>query len=265
MLNLFSSPPPLAPDYKLMLFFGSPRTGSTLLGQILNQHPDILVANEYRFLQKVVREQRDIKSELQKLRSIAWTHYRTGLKKDSYFSDKLSKFQSQWIEFKGARKKNSIRILGDKKAGGNTGIYLEQPTRTENFIKEHKPFLLQIVRHPIEAAKSSAKAFDLEFKHALKDQILRTTEAYRLLQDHPDLRYIIYYDDLIRTPREELEKLAGFLGIPADQDWLSVVVQSVNDSTTKAKAYDPDQIALTKQMIDRYQAQDIFGRYPELA
>ena len=39
---------------KLLLFIGSPRTGSTLLGQILNYHPQCPVATEARLVTQVV-------------------------------------------------------------------------------------------------------------------------------------------------------------------------------------------------------------------
>lgn len=261
----FMRVPKLAPDYKLLLFFGSPRAGSTLLGQILNNHPNALVANEYRLLQKIVREGRDLEKQLRKLRQTAWRHYKSGLKKDRYFSDKLSKFQPRWIEFDRSQKKGDIKLLGDKKAGGNTTIFLEQPTRTENFIKEHTPYLLQIVRHPVDAALSSAKAFDLEFRHALKDQILRTTEAYRLLQEHKALSYVLYYEDLVRQPTEELGKLIGFLGLCVDDEWIETVSISIDKGAVLECVHNPEQLALARDLIERYNAQDIFSRYDGLA
>lgn len=120
----FMRVPKLAPDYKLLLFFGSPRAGSTLLGQILNNHPNALVANEYRLLQKIVREGRDLEKQLRKLRQTAWRHYKSGLKKDRYFSDKLSKFQPRWIEFDRSQKRETLNSLVTRKPGGTLPFFL---------------------------------------------------------------------------------------------------------------------------------------------
>ena len=48
----------LAKDFRLLFFVGSERSGTTLFGQILNYHPNCLIANESKFLEKVLRKGR---------------------------------------------------------------------------------------------------------------------------------------------------------------------------------------------------------------
>ncbi len=253
------------PSEKLLLFFGSPRTGSTLLGQILNNHPNMLVANEYRFLQKVVRNQACVEQQFYKLRKTALKQFKTGLKKDSYFSNKLSKFQSQWIEFDNSLlEKQDIKIVGDKKAGGNTLIYIEQPTKTKRFLANHEPYMLQIIRHPINAALSACKAFDLEYEDAIKDQIMRTTEAYRLMQEFQIHSHFVYYEDLINDTENVLNGIMAFLKLFTDEYWMKSVLTSVNSSNKVTAPFSENQRSIARHYIDRYQANDIFKKYCDI-
>lgn len=252
--------PQLTEGFRILLFFGSPRTGSTLLGHVLNRHPQVLVANEYRFLQKIIRENKSVEKEIKCLQKTAWRHFDNGLENKKKFMD----FQSRWssVEVGMNLKKKPVCILGDKKAGGNVRIYLENPEKTEVFLKNYRPFILQIIRHPVDAAYSSMKAFDMDFQSALIDQIERTKIGFNIGNKYLKSFHFLYYENLLEKPDETLSNLCRFFNIDENTEWISESKKmfSMDQSFRRSS----EDVLLARDVVKRYLAQDVYSFYQDI-
>lgn len=82
-----------------MLFIGSPRTGSTLLGQLINFHPQCLIANESRFLTNVVSRGVTNEEAVDRIIDQATKQFESGLENDSYFGKTIDRYQPRWLPF----------------------------------------------------------------------------------------------------------------------------------------------------------------------
>lgn len=260
----FDAGPRLAGDYRLLLFFGSPRTGSTLLGQILNAHPQALVANEYRFLQRVVREKRSVTRELAGLRRTAYRHFRYGIENDGHFRPTLRHYQPKWSSFSDLHReplfgKRTIAVLGDKKAGGNVGIYLEHEAETLSFIEAHRPLLLQIVRHPLDAAHSAAKAFATDIATAVEDQVKRTKAAADLLARFPADAVTVRYEDLLEQPVPVLTGLLSRLQLEIQHDWLDRIAERL--APPLPRQHSSEELAMVASLVEKYDAMQVYASY----
>ena len=51
-----------------LVFVGSGRTGSTLVGQLLNKHPNIAISSELRVLTNALKKNKKVKKYLKKNR-----------------------------------------------------------------------------------------------------------------------------------------------------------------------------------------------------
>lgn len=139
-----------------MFTFGFGRSGSTILGQIINQHPQCLIANESRFLQsfhKQTNGQLNSKIIEQKLieilRNNAINKWNNGL------NQKELNCQKDWNNFKFTLNKDQIKVIGDKKSGGNTRLLQKDPLLIKKLltIAPNAKFIIN-VRNPYTMATS---------------------------------------------------------------------------------------------------------------
>lgn len=251
---------------KLLLFIGSPRTGSTLLGQILNYHPACLISNEFRLLHKLIIDKIPYHEALGKMSKVALWQFATGLENDPYYGKTLSQYQKQWLPFHELALdrdfyKREIKVIGDKKAGGNTDVYLNYPYQTINFLKTSDTIhLLQIIRNPVDAALSFMKSHHIaSFEKACEDIIKRTHIAYTLCQKVSNPSWYIYYEDLLANPQEVLHTIMNWLNLSYSQRWLTTISRKIN--AQHPTNHQQEYIDIAKRLIKQYSAYEEFEKY----
>jgi hypothetical protein len=250
----------------LLLFIGSPRTGSTLLGQILNYHPECLVANEARFITKVVVQGLPFEKALKNVEETALKQFEKGLEKDSKYGKTIDRYQSKWLPFgdlsKGPEfKKKEIKVVGDKKAGGATQAFIDKPDEMLKFLTAHpKASLLQTIRNPVDAAVSYMKSHEVKpFEKACEEIIMKTHTAYVLGKHVSNPYFYVYYEDLINDPEREIGKILTWLNINCSNSWLSKISSRINRYEPKNHLMEYYQIA--QNLIEKYDANEEFKKY----
>lgn len=260
--NFFGNPD----DKILLIFIGSARTGSTLLGQVLNYHPECLISNESGLIPNVVLKGAPLREELKKVVASAMDIYTTGFENDKKFGKSINRYQSQWIQFGDLTKdsdfdKKNINVIGDKKAGGSTKAYLKRPEEMISFLESHpNVWLLQIIRGPVDAAVSYMKSHGVKpFQKACNEIIHLTHAAYTLGKRVSNPYYFLYYEDLIRCPRDEITKILGWLNIAYTQSWLNKISQKIR---LKEQSEKPREFYRTAEnLIQSHRATEELGRY----
>lgn len=227
-------------EKKLLLFIGSPRTGSTLLGQIINYHPNCLVANEFRFLNKVIVDNKNKQKTIKKLEKYALKQFKKGLENDKKYSKTLSQYQQKWKGFQKYAnelefQKREIQLIGDKKAGGNIQIIKDFPIETENLFQKVKElYFIQIIRNPIDAALSLMKSHNVKgFEEAMGIIIENTVDAERFAKESKYNYHFIYYESLSVNAEKELKAICKFLNIYCSVEWLSKVSKTISKPEKK--------------------------------
>lgn len=252
--------------YRLLLFIGSGRTGSTILGQIINYHPRCLVSNEFRLVQKVLSRDVSLAKALKQMKKTAYGQFKHGLENDSKYGKSLDKYQKKWIAFHDLVKdkdfkKQDIILLGDKKAGGNVQVYLDNKKEFIDLIKEYQEvYLLQIVRNPQSAALSYMKSHDMkDFTEACEHVIRYNTRAYELGRSGICPYYHLYYEDLLAHPAAEIKKIFHWLGLEIKESWLEKISQKINKSTPPES--DPSMVKISREIIKKYHIEPLFSKY----
>jgi hypothetical protein len=254
------------PDKKLLIFIGSARTGSTLLGQVLNYHPECLISNESGLIPNVVLKGAPLRDELNKVVASAMDMYTTGFENDKKFGKSINRYQSQWIPFGDLTKdpdfiKKNIIVIGDKKAGGSTKAYLERPEELISVLASHpNVWLLQIIREPVDAAVSYMKSHGVKpFQKACNEIIHLTHAAYALGKKVSNPYYFLYYEDLIRSSRDEITKILDWLNIDYTKSWLIKISQKIR---LKEQSDKPREFYRTAEnLIRSHNATEELGRY----
>lgn len=251
---------------KLLLFIGSPRTGSTLLGQIINYHPQCLISTESRFATSVIIQGASYEEAIKKIVEMAHEQFVTGLEKAPHFSKTIDRYQPKWLPFESLSRdvdfaKGTIKVVGDKKAGGTTEAFIAKPEAMLGLLASHPNIhLIQIIRNPVNAALSLMKSHKVEsFKDACKEIVEKTHAAVTLgnMVSNPYLS--IYYEDLLANPTKEIKKILSWLNVEDNASWLDKIGKKVNKSKMEAELPQYRQIAT--ELIQKSGSEEEFKRY----
>ena len=215
---------------KYIFTIGAPRSGTTFLCQLLNSHPNILISNEDRTIDNILNKNINFDEAITNSNISAFEQFKNGYKINK-------KFQGKWndINKKKILKKKNISIVGDKKSGQNAEIFNAKKDEFINVFVKPNIFFLQIVRDPINAAKSYEKSHSHEvfgFNDSL-DKILKKNsygfELGKILQKN----YIkVYYEDLITKPVKTMKEIIEFIKFDLDErinkEWLNLIKENFN-------------------------------------
>lgn len=200
-----------------LLTIGYGRTGSTLLGNILNNHPNCLVSNEVRFLTNY----NGLNAEFL-INKIIKNSYKNYLNCNIF-----NKNQKDSILNNIKLKKQDIYCIGDKKSGGNLTRIIRDPHMFDELMNKNKNMKIIInFRNPYNILQSIKKSgyynSDSAFNNTncnssdleiFKDIILYLNYSLNLYKKYNNRCFIVFYQDLIQKPDEVLKNLFKFLNL----------------------------------------------------
>jgi hypothetical protein len=253
----------IAADHLILLFIGSERTGSTLLGQLLNLHPACLVANESRLVAKVIDQRASLEEAVRDAAREALGQFEVGLERWGRFQGTNAKMQPRWRPMAGLSAhpglaKTTIRVVGDKKAGAVSQMAIERPGEVESFVQSQPRLrLLHLTRDPIATARSACLSHGHDsLDAALEHIVLRHAAAHRLRTAAPDRSMQVSYESLCECPTRTLTDVAAWLGLDVMPDWGTLAASLVSPDTPAP--FDPAAHALMCRLLDRYQVASLF-------
>eukprot|EP00794_Sanderia_malayensis_P009777 gene9777-10776_t len=222
-----------------VLFIGYSRSGSTLVGSLLDAHPHAIIANEYFIVNKFAKFSKNqaskeyIFNQLFNSSVYEATHFQRAPQKNGLFTYNVP---NQWQ----GNYDCSIKIIGDKKGAGNSHTL----SRQENIINELRTVVkvpikfIHVYRNPYDniatmtlrqsgqRLAASRKNFTaLRNIQLLKRKIKKylslvsATENLRRIYSH-DV-FDVNYSELMKRPRSVLSKLCEFLHLHCSQTYLS--------------------------------------------
>ena len=254
---------------KILVFIGAPRCGTTLVGQLINYHPQCLVSNESRLIQNVINFDKDFDKELKKVEKRAAYQYQCGIENDPQYKKNLIQYQKQWkpITAKSGEAvfaKKLIKIVGDKKAGGATQAFLNHPEKMFQLLDNYKEIcFLQILRNPIDAANSFLKSHPHEvkgFKEACDRIIYLSATAAGLGKRALNPYHYLFYEEMISRPVDVLSECCAWLGLDCSNHWLEMISRTVNRSFSP-KEYSKEELLIAKELIKKYGAEEVYKQY----
>ena len=267
MLNYFKKKKvsKLIKDYsKLLLFIGSGRTGSTLIGQLINYHPQCLIGNEYNIIRKVIDESKSFDKEILNMATSAYVNFEKG------FSNKdLNKYQKKWSDLTTLSKdldfeKDSVNLVGDKIGGRLNNVFKQHPNEFKNLLNSfNKLYLLHIIRNPINTAKSFLKSHSHEvktFEEAFDRVLINHHLAYEITNIIDANVLTIYYEDLQREPKKNLEIIFKWLDLEVNDNWMNKIVKYINSSETIISITE-DEEEIVKRLLKKYDLKEIEEKY----
>jgi hypothetical protein len=238
-----------------VMFVGYPRSGHSLVGALLDAHPDALVAHELdalKYLQAGYgREQ---------LFALLARHQRkrvaAGMASGSGYAYAVpTGWQGRYRD---------LRVIGDKKGGRSTARLGERPELLKQLATTvGVPVkLIHVVRDPYDNIASMHRwaARPLE---AQVDAYFDLAGVVRSVQDQvpPEHFHELRIEDLIADPPAALTALCTFLDLPASDDHLAGAARVVFPSPHRTRDGAPWTPALLQQVADRAAAHPSLAGY----
>ena len=197
--------PDRATPERFVTFIGYSRSGHSLIGSLLDAHPDAVIAHELHALKHLARR-RGFDAVTRALRQNARIFQLTGRRYTGY--DYVVPGQWQGVT-------RRLSIVGDKKGNGSARLLRRDPDALRRIL-DHVPVpvhAVHVVRNPydniatkaLRTRRSLADAAAIYFANAEKIAELRARDAI-VVHD-------VHLDDLIDRPREVLGGLVGELGL----------------------------------------------------
>lgn len=242
------------------LFVGYGRTGHTLIGSLLDAHPNIVIGIEWNPL-NLIRLGYKSKNQI----------YYSILKNSQYFSNF---YKNVWSGYSyrvtnGMQGKyEKITIIGDKSGGLNTTHLYNDYNLLEKMtdIIQRRPKLIHTIRNPFDVITTTAiRKFEIDHlnKTPKTSDLLKfiqnffnSAEIIQKLKDENKYEmFDLYHEEFIGSPKENLNNLIEFLGEHADQEYLekccAIVYKEPHHSRTNIK-WDKNLILYVEEEMKKY-------------
>ena len=233
------------------LFIGYPKSGHSLVGALLDAHPDVVIAKATNPLALVAVDGMPRDEAFAMLLESSREEALRGRKQNKYRYGVEGQWQGQ------AR---TLRVLGDKFSDRTTKRIAKSPEALGIFAREvGVPLrLIHVVRNPFDMVARIAKqkikdGTDEERRARATDYIGRLAginDGVIARGDYPVLT--VRQESLIADPRAELGGMCEFLGVEAPSDYLdacAAIVFPEPHQTRGLLEWSDEQVAAVQQVI----------------
>lgn len=217
----------LADVERFCLFMGAPRNGHSLIGSLLDAHPEMVFAHEmgvpkYRaahFSKRQIELLLLSNSKQQAARGRKHIHYSHAV---------MDQWQGRY---------QKLRVLGDKHGEGFLLSVGARPWLYDAVTESMNPCcFIHVIRNPYDAiasiVASSKRGQSVESAITYFESLYGTLASIREKLE-PDQLHEIHFEDFLGQPARELEKTCNFFGLAATPEYLesciSIVLEEPED------------------------------------
>lgn len=232
------------------MFIGYPRSGHTVIGSLLDAHPNVIIGHEVDVLKyiKAGLTMNQIFYLLLK-NSIAFT--KSGRKWNGY---------SYYVPHQWQGKFQQLKVIGDKKAGRSSKRLNKNPELLNKLyatvdVKNIK--FIHIIRNPYDNICTLAKKhYKNDLRISIEDYFSMCNTVTRLKkQIEPNDIIEIKFELFLKNPENWLKKLCFFLGMNAPDDYLNDCCRILYKLPHKSRydlTWDSELIKLVNNKIDEF-------------
>ncbi len=235
------------------MFIGYPRSGHTIIGALLDAHPDIVLSTGAKVAHLV--ESGYLPTQIYSI-LIDRSQYlaASGEKRGGYYYNVQNQWQGRYRE---------VKVIGDK--FGSDGLQIGEDgrlwSRLQRLAGGNLRFL-HVVRNPYDIISSMRKRRDmsLEQKADLFFSKARQAEA-SIARVGPQAVLEVHHGDFILDPGNELGRICSFLGVQTTPDYLASCSAIVHNSPRQSRCSSPWTPELIASVANRMKAIDFLDGY----
>jgi hypothetical protein len=233
---------------RFCFFVGYPRSGHSLVGSLLNAHPDMVISHELGVIPYV--EHGFTRSQL----------FSALLRRDRDFGS----IGRTWSDYEysvpnqhqGSYRR--LRIIGDK-FGGMTAAQLAARPELLDLLRQtvRVPIrILHVTRNPFDNITTMSRRMNIPIAKAIMrySDLCHSVAVVTSILDKSEILHVDY-DAFVAAPAAALTEICGFLGVEADPAFLvdcSGVVWPTTRRTRDAADWSPEDLTAVQLLIDTY-------------
>jgi hypothetical protein len=233
---------------KYCLFIGCGRTGHSLIGSLIDAHPDMIMSDELDFLRFIQRGY-----SKNQIYYLIMKQAQRQAKEQREVGGYCYCVPNQWQ----GRFRN-IKVIGDKAAAPTTATLQANPYLLDSLYKKIDAQIkfLHITRNPYDVISTFTvkEAIDLDTAIELYFLVCKAVRELKEKINQNDI-FELSHEAFIDAPKQYLTQICDFLNVEINDDYLndcsSIVFKSPNQSRHKIM-WNDRAIALVKKNIDRY-------------
>jgi hypothetical protein len=247
-----AAPAPALPDHPdlatLCLFVGHPRSGHTLVGALLDAHPDVVLAQKLDVL-RLAAGPGSPRALVGAILTSSSQAARSGRSASGYDYAVPGQWQGRY---------RTLRVVGDKSAGHTTArLRGEGPTLAE--LRRRLPLrqlLVHVVRDPLDNVSTLVRRgsfASVERAIAYYGELCDAVAAVE--HDAGTTMHRLHLEDLLERPHEQLRALALALDVEAAPDWLDACAARLWSRAARTRAlleWTPAQLDAIAALVDRH-------------
>ena len=231
---------------RVLLFIGQARSGHSLLGAMIDAHPDAVIAHEMD-LAAYVRA----RFSPDQIFYLAWENSRHCARSGRVWGKYAYAVPDGW-----QGRVRTLRVIGDKK-GGSTTDHIAQfpdlPAEIETRLGRPVSFI-HVVRNPYDNLATLAGLVDAPDPMAVAlERYRRRLDPCRMLGNRaPDRLLTIHLDDLLADTDCVLGSVADRLGLVPEKNWIaacSAIVRKTPSRTGRNWRWTKDQLETVASLI----------------
>lgn len=238
------------------MFIGYQRSGHTLIGALLDAHPDMVIAHELNALDFVAKGYSPRQIFFLLLQQ-SKAFYQAGNEWMGY----SYRVEGQW---QGRYRK--LSVIGDKRGGSSSKILKDRPEllqKVNAFCPKLK--ILHVIRNPFDNIATMVRRREQKRNMVFKEvDLLRKTQHYfdktieieRIKKLNCYNILDVYLEDFIANPEDGLKKICKFLEVETEKEYIDNCVKMVfkqsHQSRHKINLWTPEIIESVQDRIDQF-------------
>ena len=231
-----------------VMFIGQPRSGTSLVGSLLNAHRHMLFCQELNALKYILRGYN--RNQLYWLIQKRDEEFAIGGRRWTGYDYEVP---NQW---QGRYEK--LLVIGDKKASCSSEIIRRHPNVVR--MLEHRVgvpvSMVHVVRNPFDTITTiSRKRSHTSLRKAARMYLDRCETNWKLIEDRGEAVATIHLEALIADPQRHLVDLTRFIGVSPEKEYIDAcagVLFAKPRQTKSSVDWPVDLIDMVIQRIDKY-------------
>lgn len=242
-------------DVKTFCFFvGHTKSGCSLLGALLDAHPDVVLADEadaLRYVRNGFTREQIYRILLKTARREAMKGRVTARRLTPYSLRVPGQWQGRY---------RTLRVIGDSKAGPSTrqlGRDLSLLQRVEETMGGVDVQILHVVRNPFDPISVMMVRGERSFENAVDhyfdycDTLVQVRARVRA-----DQLLTVPYEEFLSAPSMCLRGLCHFLGLRVSSDYVDACLGILRDKPDRSRdlvEWTPERIAVVQRRMEPYE------------
>lgn len=239
---------------KYCVFVGYPRSGHSLVGALVDAHPDAAISHELdamRYVQAGFRRSQLFALIVEKCRLDA--------------GDRRSGRDAQTVPNQWQGRLHQLRVIGDKKGGGTARAIRREPGLLTRLAElTGLPLVaVHVTRHPLDniSAMSITGRYGATLRDAIDAYFAHCEGVATAKQMLGDAVVDLRHEDLVARPEATLHGLCEVLGLAAHKSYLEDCASVVSPSLRRSREKVDWEPPLLQRVDDRMRAYDFLATY----